>query len=227
MNYSVFNNPDLDEQHLDETKPIGEPAAFGYLTSYYSWGVLFGDRNVSEPIDWNWDGDTLDARCGMEVNRDGFREVLKGKTDWDKLSFSSAFQDAFPEKAAGARPMPSQEELLREPPAKELIKIPPAGPSGLRMEKSDSIKLSWISSSITLRNYRVYRVEANGLRTLLTKVPYKKLPELERIEIVLPASSASSLDDIYVSAVSWYGYESGLMGHGRRYLPPSQGKFED
>lgn len=121
-----------------------------------------------------------------------------------------------------------EQELLREPPAKELIKNPPTGPVGLRMEMADGIKLSWFSSGpVTLRNYRVYRVEPNGIRTLLTKVPYKRLPDLERIEVVLPASSASSLDDIYVSAVSWYGYESGLMGHGRRYLPPSQVKFDD
>ena len=89
VDYSPADLADLSESNLNEPTGVGD----GTNTVFWrcpGGGIRSGVGNG--PLDWNCDGDTVDASVSNDINGDGVLSVLTGFNDWTNLKLD--FQNA-------------------------------------------------------------------------------------------------------------------------------------
>jgi len=127
----------LDENHIDETAPIGEDPSYG--TQHYCAGGLFGlgagwiaVNNVATPIDWNCNGETsdldtaYDVNGAQDVNGNDIKTVLYGYDDWDNLRFNGNGTIGLAGVAPTLPITTAQDETLNPALATTLVPVPSA-----------------------------------------------------------------------------------------------------
>jgi len=93
LDYSREKLPDLNENHLDETKGIQNGADKG--TGFWDGQGSDMTKNVhfgwgNKPIDWNWNTNGLgpyETDVPVDINNDKEKRILYGFDDWDNLRY--------------------------------------------------------------------------------------------------------------------------------------------
>lgn len=88
FDYSRYNLPSLDENHLNETVGITPPATPILGTVYFCGSTQTVD-NDARTVDWNCDGDTTDVDIARNINGDpAGLTLLATQNDWDNLVYT-------------------------------------------------------------------------------------------------------------------------------------------
>ena len=96
FDYSRFELPWLNEGHLNETigliSGIAEAANYGTLFYDPSCTMRIVD-DINGPIDWNWDGDSVDTDVSVDINRKSCGNpssltILGNTNNWNEIVFN-------------------------------------------------------------------------------------------------------------------------------------------
>ncbi|MGC1375586.1 MAG: DNRLRE domain-containing protein [Anaerolineales bacterium] len=98
FDYSRFDQPTLDETHLDESRGLNAGSAVDhYGTIYYCantnrWTIA---DHANGPLDWNCNGNLTDSNVQADVNNDNHTEPLTGYNEWPNLIYAGGSIGAF------------------------------------------------------------------------------------------------------------------------------------
>ncbi|MBQ0934268.1 hypothetical protein [Ideonella paludis] len=106
----------------------------------------------------------------------------------------------------------------------EYLKHPFSPPYEVNIVVRDSqLTVTWKDGSPSISHFRLYKLELNGLKTLIKTIPYdvsrKKGQEILKHRLVVPLASPAAASDFYLSQVSNMGKESNLIGVDGKSLP--------
>ena len=106
----------------------------------------------------------------------------------------------------------------------EYLKHPFSPPYEVNIVTVDKqLIVTWKDGSPSISHFRLYKLESNGLKTLIKTIPYdvsrKKGQEILKHRLVVDLASPAAASDFYLSQVSDMGKESNLIGVDGKSLP--------